>query len=358
MESRESGNEQEGTDHWFRRTDRIGSSGSFCDLGFSVTGIENDMRRYFFGEEASTKRTVEGLKAQLPNFHQIDGDIRDERSMEEVFKQGPFDIIIHTAAQPSHDWAAQEPITDFTVNANGTLVLLECYRKFSPGAVFIYTSTNKVYGDRPNELPLVELAKRWEIAPGHRFQQGIDESMSIDNTLHSIFGASKLAADVLVQEYGKYFHLPTGVFCGGCLTGPAHKGVELHGFLSYLEKCVVSGRTYAIFGYKGKQVRDNIHPYDLINAFCHFYGQPRFGEVHNMGGGRHSNCSMIEAFEMVEAASGKKAVTEYKDENRKGDHIWYISDVGKFQSHYPGWSYQYDLATIIQDIVRATVDSR
>jgi CDP-paratose 2-epimerase len=330
----------------------------FCDLGFDVAGVDNDMRRYFFGDEASTKRTVETLSAQFHNFRQFDCDIRDEEKMGEVFKQGPFDLIVHTAAQPSHDWAAREPITDFTVNANGTLVLLECYRRFSPDAVFIYTSTNKVYGDRPNELPLVELEKRWEIAPGHRFQQGIDESMSIDNTLHSIFGASKLAADVLVQEYGKYFHLPTGIFRGGCLTGPAHKGVELHGFLSYLVKCVVSGRTYKVFGYKGKQVRDNIHSYDLINAFYHFYRRPRFGEVYNMGGSRHSNCSVIEAFEMAEAASGRKALTEYKDENRKGDHIWYISDVGKFQLHYPDWTYKYSLNTIIEDIVRAAVDGR
>jgi CDP-paratose 2-epimerase len=330
----------------------------FCDLGFDVTGIDNDMRRYFFGDEASTKRTVETLSAQFHNFRQFDCDIRNEDQMEDVFKQSPFDLIVHTAAQPSHDWAAREPITDFTVNANGTLVLLECYRKFSPDAVFIYTSTNKVYGDRPNELPLVEMEKRWEIAPGHRFQQGIDESMNIDNTLHSIFGASKLAADVLVQEYGKYFHLPTGVFRGGCLTGPAHKGVELHGFLSYLIKCVVSGRTYKVFGYKGKQVRDNIHSYDLINAFYQFYRQPRFGEVYNMGGSRHSNCSVIEAFEMAEAASGKKALTEYKDENRKGDHIWYISDVGKFQLHYPDWTYKHSLETIIEGIVRATVEGQ
>jgi CDP-paratose 2-epimerase len=330
----------------------------FCDLGFDVTGIDNDMRRYFFGEEASTKRTAEKLRAQFRNFRQVDCDIRDEKKVEEVFRQGPFDLIVHTAAQPSHDWAAREPITDFTVNANGTLVLLESYRKFSPDAVFIYTSTNKVYGDRPNELPLVELEKRWEIAPGHRYLQGIDESMSIDNTLHSIFGASKLAADVLVQEYGKYFHLPTGIFRGGCLTGPAHKGVELHGFLSYLVKCVISGRTYNVFGYKGKQVRDNIHSYDLINAFYQFYCQPRFGEVYNIGGSRHSNCSMIEAFELAEAASGRKAFTEYKDENRKGDHIWYISDVSKFQSHYPGWTYRYGLDSIVEDIVRATMDSQ
>jgi CDP-paratose 2-epimerase len=330
----------------------------FCDMGFDVIGIDNDMRRYFFGEEASTRQTVRKLREELRNFSQIDNDIRDEKKMEEVFRQGPFDLIVHTAAQPSHDWAAREPITDFTVNANGTLVLLECYRKFSPDAVFIYTSTNKVYGDRPNDLPLVELEKRWEIAPGHRFQRGIDESMSIDSTLHSIFGASKLAADVLVQEYGRYFHLPTGIFRGGCLTGPAHKGVELHGFLSYLVKCVVSGRTYSVFGYKGKQVRDNIHSYDLINAFYHFYRKPRFGEVYNMGGSRHSNCSMMEAFDLAAAASGKKALTEYRDESRKGDHIWYISDVSKFQSHYPEWSYKYDLHGIIEDIVRATVDSQ
>jgi CDP-paratose 2-epimerase len=330
----------------------------FCNLGFSVVGVDNDMRRYFFGPTASTRRSVERLAAEHKRFHAVEADIRDEKAMQDVFAAGPFDLIIHTAAQPSHDWAAREPLTDFTVNANGTLVLLECYRKLSPGAVFIFTSTNKVYGDRPNALPLVELEKRWEIAPAHAYQEGIDESMSIDNTLHSIFGASKVAADVLVQEYGKYFGLPTGVFRGGCLTGPAHQGVELHGFLSYLVKCVVHGRPYKIFGYKGKQVRDNIHSYDLINAFYHFFQSPRCGEAYNMGGSRHANCSMIEAFEMAEAASGKRAVTEYKDENRKGDHIWYISDVRKFRAHYPAWEYQHDLAGIISDIVRAETDAR
>lgn len=330
----------------------------FCDLGFDVIGIDNDMRRYFFGEDASTKRTVERLQEQLPSFRQIDCDIRDERKVEEAFEYGPFDLILHTAAQPSHDWAAREPITDFTVNANGTLVLLECYRRLSPEGVFIYTSTNKVYGDRPNELPLVELEKRWEIAPGNRFIKGIDESMSTDNTLHSVFGCSKLAADVLVQEYGKYFGLTTGVFRGGCLTGPAHRGAELHGFLSYLAKCVVSGRAYTIHGYKGKQVRDNIHSYDFINALYQFYRKPHSGEVYNIGGSRHSNCSIIEAIEMIEVASGKKAVSEYNKENRKGDHIWYISDVTKFQLHYPDWVYRYDLNAIIEDIVRAAEDGQ
>ena len=329
----------------------------FCDLGFDVTGLDNDMRSYFFGEEASTRRTVDQLQHSYPRLRQLDVDIRDERKMAEVFGLGPFDLIIHTAAQPSHDWAAREPLTDFSVNANGTLVLLECFRKYSPDGVFIFTSTNKVYGDRPNELPLVELDKRWELAPGHPFQLGIDESMSIDNTLHSLFGVSKVAADVLVQEYGKYFGLHTGVFRGGCLTGPGHKGVELHGFLSYLVKCVISGRNYKIFGYKGKQVRDNIHSYDLINAFHHFYLNPRCGEAYNIGGSRHSNCSMLEAFEMVEAATGKKAVTEYIDENRKGDHIWYISDVSKFQKHYPNWKYQRTLESIISEIVAAVHES-
>ena len=330
----------------------------FWNLGFDVIGVDNDMRRYFFGADASTGATVDLLAAEHKNFRQIEGGIRDEKAMQAVFALGPFDLIIHTAAQPSHDWAAREPITDFTVNANGTPVLLECYRKLSPEGVFIFTSTSKVYGDRPNELPLVELDTHWEIAPGHAYQQGIHESMSIDNTLHSIFGASKAAADMLVQEYGKYFGLQTCVLRGACLTSPAHKDVELHGFLSYLVKRVVKGRAYKVFGYKGKQVRDNIHSWDLINAFHHFLQHPCCREAYNMDGSRHSNCSMSEVFDMAEAATGKKAITEYVDQNRKGDHIWYISDVRKFRSHYPAWEYQHDPPRIIQDIVRAEMDAR
>ena len=332
----------------------IGSEGVrfFCAQGFGVVGIDNNMREYFFGPDGSTRPMIDQLKESYKNFTPLNADIRDRKAIEDIFREhGPFDLIIHTAAQPSHDWAIREPHTDFTVNANGTLTILEATRQYSPAAVFIFTSTNKVYGDRPNDLPFVELEARWEIKPGHHFEQGIDESMSIDATLHSIFGASKVAADVMVQEYGRYFGIRTGIFRGGCLTGPFHRGVELHGFLNYLVKCVVSGKTYRIFGYKGKQVRDNIHSADLISAFYSFYQKPRVGEVYNMGGGRHSNCSMMEAFAKVEAASGKKAVTKYLPENRKGDHIWYVSDVGKFQSHYPEWKYKYDINAIINELV-------
>ena len=241
-------------------------------------------------------------------------------------------LVVHTAAQPSHDWAAKDPHTDFSVNANGTLVLLEATRKHCPDAVFIFTSTNKVYGDNPNNLPLVEQESRWEVAPGHPFaEHGIDESMSVDQTKHSLFGVSKLAADAMAQEYGRYFGMKTGIFRGGCLTGPGHSGTMLHGFLSYLVKCAITGQTYTVFGYKGKQVRDNIHSFDLINMFWHFYQAPRPGEVYNAGGGRHSNCSMKEAIAVCEQMAGKKMNVVYSDQNRIGDHIWYISDTRKFQ---------------------------
>jgi CDP-paratose 2-epimerase len=265
-------------------------------------------------------------------------------------------LVLHTAAQPSHDWAAKEPFTDFTVNANGTLNLLEMTRKFCPEAVFIFTSTNKVYGDTPNRLPLVELGSRWEIAESHPyFADGIDEAMSIDQTKHSLFGASKVAADVLVQEYGRYFGMKTGVFRGGCLTGPNHSGAKLHGFLSYLMKCAITGDQYTVFGYKGKQVRDNIHSYDLVSMFWHFYQNPRAGEVYNAGGGRHSNCSMLEAIDLCEKITGNKMNYVYTEDNRIGDHIWWISDVNKFKAQYPGWDWKYDLTDILVQINEATV---
>ncbi len=261
-------------------------------------------------------------------------------------------VIIHTAAQPSHDWAAREPFTDFSVNANGTLNLLESARQFSPDTVFIFTSTNKVYGDRPNQLPLIEQEKRWECDPKHSYAaHGIDETMSIDSTLHSLFGASKVAADILVQEYGGYFGLKTACFRGGCLTGPSHSGAQLHGFLAYLAQCAVTGAPYTVFGYKGKQVRDNIHAYDLITAFWSFYQAPRTGEVYNMGGGRFSNCSMLEAIGMCEKLTDKPMKWSYEETNRKGDHIWWISDTRKFESHYPDWKRRYDIQGILQEIV-------
>ena len=323
----------------------------FADKGYQVVGIDNNMRKYFFGKDGDTEWNRKLLEKDIPGFTHYTADIRNDEEIEPIFKKHKFDIIIHTAAQPSHDWAAKEPFTDFTVNANGTLVILENFRKHSPEATFIFTSTNKVYGDTPNELPLVEKEKRWEIEESHPyFEHGIDEKMSIDASKHSIFGASKVAADVLVQEYGKYFNLNTACFRGGCLTGPNHSGAQLHGFLAYLIKCIATGQKYSIFGYKGKQVRDNIHSYDLVNSFWHFHQNPRQGEVYNMGGSRHSNISMLEAIEKVEKLLGKKAIYEYKDDNRIGDHIWYISDVRKFQKHYPDWKFKYDIDAILKEI--------
>ncbi|MBN3040235.1 MAG: NAD-dependent epimerase/dehydratase family protein [Candidatus Omnitrophica bacterium] len=318
---------------------------------FKVVGIDNDMRSYFFGPEASTKNISDYLSRKFKDkFIHLSIDIRDKEKIKKVYQEHSFDLIIHAAAQPSHDWAAREPFTDFEINANGTLNLLEFMRYFCPQAVFIFTSTNKVYGDSPNKLPLIEKEKRWELDEKHRFYQGIDESMSIDSCLHSLFGASKASADILVQEYGRYFKLKTASFRGGCLTGPLHQGAELHGFLAYLAKCVDSGRQYTIFGYNGKQVRDNIHSFDLVNCFWHFYQNPKYGEVYNIGGSRHSNISMIEAIGYFEKAYGKKANIVYNPENRIGDHIWYISDVAKFKSHFPQWDYQYDIYRIMDEI--------
>lgn len=323
----------------------------FAEKGFEVIGVDNNMRKYFFGPEASTEWNNNLLKEKYLNYKPYNADIRDQLEIEKIFQETKFDLIIHAAAQPSHDWAAKEPLTDFTVNANGTLVLLENFRKYCPDAVFIFTSTNKVYGDTPNFLPLVELEKRYELEPSHPFfKEGIDETMSIDNSKHSLFGASKVAADILVQEYGKYFGLKTGSFRGGCLTGPAHSGTQLHGFLAYLIKCIATGQKYTVFGYKGKQVRDNIHSYDLVNMFWHFYLNPREGEVYNAGGARHSNISMLEAIEKIEILLCKKARYEYVEQNRIGDHIWYISDVSKFKKHYPDWNFTYGIDDIMQEI--------
>jgi CDP-paratose 2-epimerase len=336
----------------------IGSEASkfFHTKGFRVIGIDNDMRSYFFGEAASTRAQRNQLEKELKNYVHVDADIRDAEKIMAVFGEYNSDIkaVIHAAAQPSHDWAAKEPLIDFGVNANGTLHLLEATRKYAPEAIFIFTSTNKVYGDTPNNLPLIELDERWELDPTHPFAKyGIDESMTIDNSKHSIFGVSKLAADVMVQEYGRYFGLKTGIFRGGCLTGPAHAGAELHGFLAYLVLCTVNEKPYRIFGYKGKQVRDNIHSKDLINAFWEFFQAPRTGEVYNIGGSRFANISMLEAIGMIEQFSGKKLNYTVLEEARSGDHIWYVSDVRKFQQHYPSWQYEYDMKKTIAEMVKA-----
>lgn len=330
----------------------IGSESArfFSSKGFQIIGIDNDARKYFFGLSASTKWNKLRLEKEIKDYIHYDTDIRNEDKIEEIIKKHKPDLIIHAAAQPSHDWAAKEPLTDFTINALGTHILLEAFRKFVPEAVFIFTSTNKVYGDNPNKLPLQELSTRYELPNDHPYFDGIDEKMSIDNTTHSIFGVSKTAADLMVQEYGRYFSLKTGVFRGGCLTGPAHSSAKLHGFLAYLVSSIVNGIEYTIFGYKGKQVRDNIHSYDVANMFYNFYQKPKAGEVYNLGGSRHSNTSIIEAIDKVEKITGKKAKIKYNRENRIGDHIWYISNISKFKKHYPKWDYRYTSDMILEEL--------
>jgi CDP-paratose 2-epimerase len=340
----------------------IGSEAArrFAGLGMDVIGIDNDMRRRFFGDEASTAWQRRRLKSDLAGrYRHVSADIRDAVAMKRVLRTfgRHVSLVIHTAAQPSHDWAAKAPQVDFGVNAVGTLNMLEATRRFAPNAVFIFTSTNKVYGDTPNRLPLVETETRWEIDPSHPYVGGIPESMSIDQTLHSMFGASKVAADVMVQEYGKYFGLATGVFRGGCLTGPNHSGTQLHGFLAYLMKCTVTGTPYTVFGYRGKQVRDNIHSADLIRAFEQFFRAPRPGEVYNMGGGRFSNCSMLEAIRVCEEIAGRSLRWSYSEANRIGDHVWWISDVSKFSSHYPEWKLTYNVPAICREIHDANVET-
>ena len=321
--------------------------------GMDVVGIDNNLRELFFGQDGSTRWKSEELTSSLRRYRHIELDIRDEEGVFRLFEKEPnVSLVVHCAAQPSHDWAAREPVTDFMVNAYGTIVLLEATRRFAGGAAFIFTSTNKVYGDTPNSLPLVELDTRWELDRSHRYAPcGIDESMSIDQAKHSIFGASKIAADIMAQEYGRYFGLKTGTFRCGCLTGPAHSGAELHGFLSYLVKCVVTGRQYTIYGYKGKQVRDNIHSHDLVNAFWHFFENPHPGAVYNMGGSRHSNCSVLEAISKIESLCRRKLSYTLTERARSGDHVWWISDVAKFRRDFPDWSFQYTLDEILEDLV-------
>jgi CDP-paratose 2-epimerase len=325
----------------------------FSDKFDLVIGVDNNYREILFGKDASVEWNLQRLSDTVPNYKHINTDIRNYDALKNIFLEYGKDIsiVIHAAAQPSHDWAAKDPLTDFGINATGTLNLLELVRLYSPESTFIFTSTNKVYGDNPNFLPLTEKEKRWEISEDHPyFKEGIDEHLSIDKTKHSLFGASKLSADILVQEYGKYFNMKTGVFRGGCLTGPNHSGTQLHGFLSYLVKCAVTEKPYTVFGYKGKQVRDNLHSWDLVNMFWHFHQNPRNGEVYNAGGGRHSNCSVLEAIDICESLISEKMNYCIVESNRVGDHIWWISDVSKFKSHYPAWTWKYGLREIITEI--------
>jgi CDP-paratose 2-epimerase len=327
----------------------------FAAQGLRVAGIDNNMRARFFGEEASTEWMRRRLVEEIPAFAHHEIDIRDQAAVFRIFEFYGKDIVlvIHAAAQPSHDWAAGNPFMDFSVNANGTHVMLEATRRFCPEAVFVFTSTNKVYGDRPNCLPLIELERRWEIEPTHSYVSGIPEELPIDQSLHSLFGASKVAADILVQEYGRYFGMRTVCFRGGCLTGPNHSGAQLHGFLAYLMRCASTGAPYKVFGYKAKQVRDNIHSADLVQSFDHFFRKPRSGEVYNMGGSRFSNCSMLEAIDLSEEITGRELDWEYVPDSRRGDHIWYISDVSRFKSHYPSWTIKYDVPSILHEIYEA-----
>lgn len=325
----------------------------FAAQGYRVLGLDNNMREYFFGPEASTRGVVAELQAAYPEeYVPLAVDIRDEAAVRRIFAEAEgLELVVHAAGQPSHDWAAREPFTDFGVNATGTLNLLEATRQHAPEATFVFTSTNKVYGDTPNRLPLVEQATRWECVEGPYAAHGIDETMSVDQTTHSLFGASKLAADVMVQEYGRYFGLRTGVFRGGCLTGPRQAGAELHGFLAYLMKCAVTGREYRILGHKGKQVRDILHCADLVAAFVAFHRAPRAGAVYNMGGSRFSHCSLLEAVTLCAELTGRRMKTSYVATPRLGDHIWWVSDVARFQADYPEWRVTRNVRDILAEIL-------
>ncbi len=328
------------------------------EAGWGVVGLENDMRARFFGPEASTSHVTRGLVERYEGFRSLDVDIRDAEAVDRVFADNAagLELVIHTAAQPSHDWAAREPQTDFAINANGTLNLLEAARAHCPAAPFVFCSTNKVYGDTPNRLPLLELETRLELPEDHPYYSGIDTSMSIDGSTHSLFGVSKAAADLLVQEYGRYFGMPTVCFRGGCLTGPQHAGAQLHGFLAYLMKCTVTGEHYTVFGYGGKQVRDNIHSADLVAAFLAYQRDPKPAAVYNMGGGRFSHCSMLEAIEACQRIAGRELDWELSDENRIGDHRWWISDLALFEADYPDWSLRYGIDEILQEMYEQNVE--
>lgn len=324
----------------------------FADLGFKVDGLDNNQRAEFFGPQGDTRWNQFRLERELPQFEHHEMDVRDRQAIQHLIKRVRPSIIVHTAAQPSHDRAADIPFEDFDINAGGTLNLLEAARQFCPESPFIHLSTNKIYGDGPNRLKLAELETRWEYADPE-YSEGIPEIFPIDQSLHSLFGASKVAADVMVQEYGRYFSMPTCCLRGGCLTGPNHSGVELHGFLSYLVKCNVEGREYQIYGYKGKQVRDNIHSYDIARFIHEFAQSPRCGEVYNLGGGKANSCSILEAFLLVEKVSGKSQKYAYLEQNRLGDHICYYSDLRKMRAHYPRWHISVTLEQIIGEIMEA-----
>ncbi len=325
----------------------------FVGAGYEVLGLENDMRSRFFGPSASTASTTQRLIREFEgSFQSLEVDIRDRTTVERLFAEraAGIELVIHTAAQPSHDWAASDPHTDFGVNALGTLNLLQAARDHAPAATFVFCSTNKVYGDLPNQLPLQEQPSRLEVPNDHRYARGIDTSMSIDRSTHSLFGVSKAAADLLVQEYGRYFDMPTVCFRGGCLTGPNHAGTQLHGFLSYLMRCAMRGERYTVFGYGGRQVRDNIHSADLVNAFHAFHRAPRNAAVYNIGGGRESNCSMLEAIAECERITGRALDWTLSEQNRIGDHRWWISDLEPFQRDYPDWRITYDVPAILGEI--------
>lgn len=328
------------------------------ESGWEVIGLENDMRASFFGPEASTSHVTGELIDRYDEFRSLDIDIRDTGAVDGVFAENGarIELIVHTAAQPSHDWAAREPQTDFGINANGTLNLLEAARANCPDAPFVFCSTNKVYGDTPNRLPLQDLDTRLELPEDHRYHRGIDTSMSIDHSTHSLFGVSKAAADLLVQEYGRYFDMPTVCFRGGCLTGPQHAGAQLHGFLAYLMKCTVTGEPYTVFGYGGKQVRDNIHSADLVAAFMAFQRQPKAAAVYNIGGGRYSNCSMLEAIEACERIAGRELEWRLSDDARIGDHRWWISDLSEFEADHEGWKLRYGIEEILEEMFEQNVE--
>ena len=334
----------------------VGSESSifFNKKNFKIVGIDNNSRKFFFGKDGDISWIKNNLKRNLKHYNHHNIDIRNFNALKKVFLKYKKNIkvIVHAAAQPSHDWAKNKPFIDFDINARGTLNLLELTKTYCPNAPFIFMSTNKIYGDNPNSLPLIEKKTRWEIKKNHRFNKGIDETMSIDNCTHSFFGASKSYADLIVQEYGKNIGLKTVCFRAGCITGPNHSGAQLHGFLAYLVKASLKNKKYNLIGYKGKQVRDNIHSYDLVNCFWEFFKKPRKGEIYNCGGGRFSNCSIKEALDLVEKITGKKIKRKIINKNRIGDHIWYISNMKKFKNHYPKWKQKYSTKKIINELIK------